>query len=303
MQPWACLAPYARSLRLPESGLDLFLYEAGPAEAAPLVLVHGLGDEADTWRHILPTLAKTRRVVALDLPGFGRSAKPQRSYTISFFQETLLELMDALAIPSAALVGHSLGAVIVQSTALRAPERVAHLALVDGGLVARTQKLDLATLAFIVPGLGEWLYNRLRKDPQAAYQSLEPYYNHLEDLPEAERAFLFQRVNERVWSDGQRKAFFSTLRNLARWLPAQQKSLPERLAHLEVPTLVVWGEQDQINKVENGRLLAAAQPSARLVIVPGAGHNVQQDNPQALLDALAALGGGPMRSPGPSGCR
>jgi len=288
MRPWPGLAPYARTLRLAESGLDLFIYEAGEPAAAPVVLVHGLGDEADTWRYTLPKLSETRRVIALDLPGFGRSARPERSYTIDFFQETLLEMLDTLAIQSAMLVGHSLGAVIVQSFALGAPERVTSLALIDGGLLARSQKLDLATMAFIVPGLGEWLYTRLRKDPQTAYQTLKPYYRNLEALPEEERAFLFQRVNERVWSDGQRKAFLSTLRNLARWIPAQQRSLSERLARLEIPTLVVWGEQDQINPVENGKLLAAAQPSARLVIVPGAGHNLQQEYPQALLQALAA---------------
>jgi pimeloyl-ACP methyl ester carboxylesterase len=288
MQPWPSLAPYARSLRLPKSGLQLFLYEAGPPDAAPLLLVHGLGDEADTWRHLLLKLSESKRVIALDLPGFGRSAKPERSYTVPFFQDVLLELLDTLTIPSAALVGHSLGAVIIQSLALRTPERVNRLVLVDGGLVARSQKLDPGTLAFIVPGLGEWLYNRLRRDAQAAYQSLKPYYRSLETLPEEDRTFLFQRVNERVWSDEQRRAFFSTLRNLARWLPAQQRSLPERLARLDAPTLVVWGEQDKINRVENGQLLAEVQPSASLVIVPGAGHNLQQETPQALLQALAA---------------
>jgi pimeloyl-ACP methyl ester carboxylesterase len=286
MQPWPGLASYTRSLRLPTSGLELFFYEAGQPEAQPLLLVHGLGDEADTWRHVLPKLSETNHIIALDLPGFGRSAKPETRYTIQFFQDTLLELLDALAIQSVVLVGHSLGAVIVQSIALRAPERAARLLLVDGGLLARSQKLALATLAFIVPGLGEWLYNRLRKDPQAAYQSLKPYYHSLDSLPDAERAFLFQRVNERVWSDGQRRAFFSTMRSLAGWLPSQQRGLPERLVRLETPTLVVWGEADQINPVENGRLLAAAQPSSRLVVVPGAGHNLQQEAPQALLDAL-----------------
>ena len=134
--------------------------------------------------------------------------------------------------------------------------------------------------------MGEWLYNRLRKDPQAAYETLRPYYGDLDRLPEADRDFLFQRVNERVWSDGQRRAFFSTFRGLARWLPAQQRTLPARLAASEVPTTAIWGELDRMNSVESGRRLVELQPTARLVVVPGAGHNVHQENPDAVLGAI-----------------
>ena len=105
------------------------------------------------------------------------------------------------------------------------------------------------------PLLGEWLYTRLRRDPQAAYQTLAPYYGRLDELPKADRAFLFQRVNERVWSDGQRRAFFSTFHSLARWLPGQQRDLAVRL-------------------------------STHLAVVPGAGHNVHQENAEAVLKAI-----------------
>jgi len=163
---------------------------------------------------------------------------------------------------------------------------VERLILVDGSLVARSQEIDLATLLFLIPGLGEWLYTRLRYDPQAAYQTLAPYYSRLNELPDADRAFLFQRVNERVWSDGQRRAFFSTFRNLARWLPGQQRDLASRLSTLGIPTLVVWGEADRINSIENGRALAELQATARLAVVPGAGHNVHQENAEAVLKVI-----------------
>ena len=93
-------------------------------------------------------------------------------------------------------------------------------------------------------------------------------------------------MNERVWSDGQRRAFLSTLRHLARVLPGQQRDLPARLDSLHVPTIVVWGERDRINDLENGRALAALQPGGRLVVVPGAGHNVHQEDPEAVLAAI-----------------
>jgi pimeloyl-ACP methyl ester carboxylesterase len=89
-----------------------------------------------------------------------------------------------------------------------------------------------------------------------------------------------------VWSDGQRRAFFSTFRNLARWLPGQQRDLPFRLSALGVPTLVVWGEADRISSIENGRALVELQPTARLATVPGAGHNVHQENAEAMLKEI-----------------
>ena len=285
-QPLPTLSDYAREIYLPKANLNLFLYEAGRPDAPAAVLVHGLGDEADTWRFVFPDLLPKRHTVAFDLPGFGRSDKPADSYTLEFFRDVLLELMDILEIPHATLVGHSLGALVVQLAALSAYTRVERLVLIDGSLASRKQRLDLKTTAYLVPGLGEWMYNRLRRDPQAAYQSLAPYYSNLEALPAEERAFLYQRVNERVWSDDQRKAFLSALRNLVHWLPAQQRSLIERLAKLTIPTLVLWGDQDKLQDPDNGRYLMEIQPSARLVIVPGAGHNLQQERPQPVVEAV-----------------
>ncbi len=298
MAPWPALEAHARRVALPGSGVSLFLYDAGPAEAPALVLVHGLGNEADTWRYVFPHLSERLRVIAVDLPGFGRSDKPRRAYTVPFFCDALLELLDAMGIARAGLVGHSLGAVIAHFAALQRPDRVERLVLVGGSLFAPSQKLDAATLLFLIPGVGEYLYRRFQKDADAAYRSLEPYYAHLDGLPESEREFVYRRVNERVADDAQRRAFFSTLRRLALWLPGQQRGLRERLAGLAVPTLVIWGEADRINPVAMGQALAEAQPSARLVVVPGAGHNVQEEAPDAVAEAILAGEDAPPDQPG-----
>lgn len=287
MEPWPGLDRYGRRVDLPKNGMALYLYDTGPAAKPPLLLVHGLADEADTWRHLIDPLAACFRVVAPDLPGFGRSDRPELAYTLPFFAGVLLELLDELEVERAVLVGHSLGGAIVQSMALARPECAERLVLIGGSLVARKQRLDLGTLLFLVPGLGEWLYNRLRNDPEAAFRSLAPYYSDLDKLPEADRDFLYQRVNERVWSDGQRRAFFSTLRELARSIRGQQRELLARLAELTAPTVVLWGELDRMNSVDNGRALVEMQPGARLVVLPGVGHNVQQEEPDAVLETLA----------------
>ena len=287
MEPWPGLKPYGRRVRLPD-GLNLFAYEAGDPQAEPLLLIHGLGDEADTWRHVFLPLAGRRRVLALDLPGFGRSDKPRRAYTLPFLRDTILRLMDALSLPRAALLGHSLGAVIAQSAALEQPDRVTSLTLVGGSLTSRAARLNPAILLMSLPFIGARLYNGLRANPQAAYDSLRPYYADLDSLPEADRQFLFLRVNQRVWSDGQRDAFLSILRHLVWSAPRQQAALEKRLARLPTPTHAIWGERDAINSVESGRALAALQPAggARLTILPGAGHAPHQEAPEAFLDKI-----------------
>jgi len=295
MQPFPGLERYARTAQV--QGRTLFYYDAGDPSAPAMLLVHGLADEADTWRHLIGPLAESSRVLAPDLPGFGRSEEPGAGFGIAPAAATMLALLDVLGIARATWVGHSLGAGICHWVGLQQPQRVERLALLSGSLLRsapeakrkglrRSQKVDPTLLAFLVPGLGEWLYTRLRRDPDAAYRTLAPYYVNLDGLPAADREFLYQRVNERVWSDRQRRAFFATLRGMARGSGAGP-DLASRLATLAVPTVAVWGEQDRINPLENGRALVEMQPTARLVTVPNAGHDVQQEQPEAVLAAIA----------------
>jgi pimeloyl-ACP methyl ester carboxylesterase len=108
----------------------------------------------------------------------------------------------------------------------------------------------------------------------------------LNKLPQDERDFLFTRVNQRVWSDDQRRAYFSTLRNTVAAVPRLQKDLAGRLAQVQVPTLVLWGEKDQINAPENGSALVQAQPNARLVVIHQAGHMPHQERADLVVQAI-----------------
>jgi pimeloyl-ACP methyl ester carboxylesterase len=293
MQPWPALAGYARTVMLPQSGLRIFTFDTarervGPQ--APVLLVHGLGDEADTWRHVVEPLAQQRRVIALDLPGFGRSDKPRRAYSLTFFRDTIIELLDALAIPQVSLVGHSLGGIIAHTVALVQPQRLRDLTLIDGCLSPHPQKMRLEMVFRLLPFVGERYYNGLRGRPKAAYASLAAYYTDIIRLPEADRQFLFQRVNERVWSDRQRDAYFSVLRQMPAWMMRHQRSLRAGLGTLTVPTVVVWGQDDQIIPVRAGQALVDIQASAHLVTITGSGHMPHQEQPAAFLQAIATVG-------------
>ena len=286
MEPWPLLQEYSRTIKLPKSDVELFFYDTGSAGKPTIMMVHGLGDEADSWRHLIPGLVDKYRILAPDLPGFGRSALPNAALAPSYLLSVLIELLDQLDLSQAILVGSSLGALLCQQISLEIPERVTGLVLLDGTLVASGQSLNLRLLLFLIPGIGEWFYKRLRKDPKAAFETLRPYYADLNGLPQRDKEFLFRRVNQRVWSEKQRKAYFSTLRQLALWTPRQQKELPGRLSRCRVPTLAIWGKEDAMVSVEAGRKLTQLQPTARLELIDEAGHMPHQERPQSVLETI-----------------
>jgi pimeloyl-ACP methyl ester carboxylesterase len=284
MPPAPALQSYAQSVVV--NDLRLHYYDSGPHPATPIVLIHGLGDEADTWRHVFPTLARWRRVIAPDLPGFGRSEKPRRAYTLAFFAHTIAGMLDALGIGQAVLIGHSMGAAVAQRLALAQPRRAERLVLIDGGLPTQLRRPPAQLWLFLTPGLGEMFYTSLRRSQEHAYATLGPYYHDLAGLPQADRAFLRERVWARVWSAGQRRAFLSALR----WLAIDQATRADffgmRLADLQTPTMIIWGEHDRIAPPAAGAAMAARLPQAQLRVIAESGHLPHQERPDQLIEAL-----------------
>ena len=289
MQPWPGLARYARTLTLPKGGSELFLFDTGTkgaSEQPVLLLVHGLGDEADTWRYLIEPLSLKYRVIAPDLPGFGRSGKPHRPCTPALYVDTILDLINVLGVANMSLAGHSLGGMIAHALTLAYPNVVSRLTLIDGCLSPLPQRVSLGMLTMLLPFLGKRYYNSLRSNPRAAYDTLRNYYANLDGLPEQDRDFLYQRVNERVWSDGQRDAYLSVMRYLPFWMMGNARKLTAKLGQSNVPTQVIWGENDIILTPDHAQALVAQQPNAHLHLIPNAGHLPHQERPQAVLDVL-----------------
>jgi pimeloyl-ACP methyl ester carboxylesterase len=278
------LRPYAREVDV--GGMKLHCYDAGSGDATPMLLIHGLGDEADTWRHVLLPLARHRRVVAVDLPGFGRSDRPNRAYTLAFFAQTVLRLMDAIGLHQAILVGSSMGAATAQRLALAYPDRVERLVLIGGSLPTVRGIPAGPIWLFLAPGLGEGFYTSLRRSPDAGYSTLQPYYHRLDALPEADRAFLAERVRARVFSDGQRRAYLSALRWLMIERALRANQFQGRVINQRTPTTLIWGEHDVIAPVASAYAMAALLPDAQIHVIPECGHLPQQERPEELLGVL-----------------
>jgi pimeloyl-ACP methyl ester carboxylesterase len=285
--PHPALEAFAR--RLEPDGL--FFYDAGP-NAGPnansvvgsvVILIHGNGDEADSWRHVLPTLAEQSRVIAPDLPGFGRSRALGQG-NLHDLAAGVLRILESERLKSVHLVGSSMGAVVA---GLVAQHLQASSLVLCGGSASSLglSKPSAGVKALLEPGIGEGYYTGLRDAGiDVAYDTLKPYYANLEGLSESDRNFLRDRVWARVWSDSQRNAFFAGLRSLF------DPTLSLSLDSLEpLRTLLLWGEHDQIMPISAAHKLHAALPNSRLEVIPQTGHLPHQERPEAFTTTLEAF--------------
>jgi pimeloyl-ACP methyl ester carboxylesterase len=274
--PHPTLAPFSRRLD------DVFYFGSrfSNGRQPDIILIHGNGDEADTWRHVWPAISSVRHVMALDLPGFGRSA-PRASGDLSALAAGVRSFIQAQAMDHVALVGSSLGAVVACQVAVALPKVVSSLTLIGGPVPGLPQpEINPGVRAMLEPGVGEAYYTGLRDQGQdAAYASLEPYYANLSGLSASDQSFLRERVWARVWSDTQRTAFFAALRS--KFNPG---TLSKRLE--TIPLQLIWGEHDQIMPISVAHGIRAALPHAQLEVIEGAGHLPHQEKPEAVLKAL-----------------
>ena len=287
MSPWPALEPFAQIKHCPDLDLDIFYFSAGDENNDKIILVHGLGDEADTWRHIMLPLSEEYHVIALDLPGFGRSDQPNLAYTPEFMINSILCLMEELDISSALFIGSSLGGILTHLMTVTHLDKVNGLVLVGGAVSAKQDFNNKGLNLMRIPILGEFLYTRLRKKPITAYKTLEAVYHRLENLPADDQSFLFHRVNQRVWSEGQRRAYFSTLRHLFSWLNHTQCKILEKLSSLIIPTLVIRGEFDSLFSNEAADYIRSEQPHVETANIEDSGHLPHQEKPEAFLNVLA----------------
>jgi pimeloyl-ACP methyl ester carboxylesterase len=283
------LADHAGAITISDGTRIAYVDSAPGSQADPIVLVHGLQDEADSWRHVFQPLARLRRVLALDLPGFGRSDKRARRYSLEFFAGMVQRWLDALDIKRASFMGNSMGAMISEQIALTQPGRVRDLTLVAGTLVITRQPAGPSGALFrrlFANWLDKRYFARLRESPQAAYETLRSYYANLDALPQDDRDFLFQRVNERVWDEAQRLAALSAQLSFVPFFVRNMSAIKRGVPKLTMPTTVIWGSKDGVFPLENGPARARMQTGARYVEIAGAGHLPHQERPEAFMEAL-----------------
>lgn len=274
-------------LTVDNPGLELALSDTGPGTSAPaLLLLHGLGSYLPAWSRNVPALAAHHRVVAIDLPGYGKSAKGPYPYTMDFFAGVVDRVIGALGLGRVALCGHSMGAQIAMTHALLFPGRAERLLLLaPAGLEAFTGS-EARWLAAAVSA------ESVQATPVAGIHA--NLANNFCALPEEARFMAEDRV--RVVGgpdfDGYARAVSASVRGML------DGPVLHRLEEIRAPALLLFGEEDRLipNPVlhpgQTTRALAQAAaarfPDARLVFVPRAGHMLHFERPDAVNQALLA---------------
>jgi pimeloyl-ACP methyl ester carboxylesterase len=246
--------------RVQVNGIDVH-YETAGAGAPCVCLVHGTGGTGGVWGRQLEGLADIARVVAPDLPGHGRSggAPPRRIEEAATF---VARFLDALSVPRVVIGGHSMGGAVAQQFALTWPDRVEGIVLVGTGARLRVLPRLLDLLASDYP-------EGLRLLMQLAVGSQAPAELRA-DLHRATAA----NPQPVVLGDLQACDVFDAM---------------DRIGTIRAPTLAICGEEDQLTPPRYSRFFAERIAGARAVVVPGAGHYVQVEQPEATTAALREL--------------
>jgi pimeloyl-ACP methyl ester carboxylesterase len=252
-------------------------------EGPLIVLIHGITSTSDVWLGVMERLAERHTVVAPDLLGHGRSAKPRGDYSLGAYASGARDLLGVLGFERGTVVGHSLGGGIALQFAYQFPEYCERLVLVSSGGLGKEVHPLLRAAA--LPGAELVLPLIIRTWAIDAGSAVAGVLGRLglsagPDLAEAARGYAS------LADRGAREAFLHTLRAVVD-LEGQRVSATDRLYLAEnLPTLLIWGTDDPIIPIEHGRSARERIPGSRLVEISGAGHWPQLDEPDRFVAEL-----------------
>jgi pimeloyl-ACP methyl ester carboxylesterase len=266
----------------------------GPDGAPTVVLVHGLGGSHLNWDLFAPLLRPHARVLALDLPGFGRSEPGDRRTTVHDNVKVLDRFLTEVAGTPAVLVGNSMGGMISILQTAAAPWKVNGLVLLDAAVPGPRRALDpLVAMTFVVyaiPMLGE-RFLALRRKRSTPLRQVRDMLRLCGVDPDALPAHTIDRsltlIKQRQDVPGMDKAFLSAARSLIRLL-VDPRSYRTAMASIRVPVLMVQGDEDRVVPVAAARDIAGRHPRWRYLELPGVGHVPQLQVPERLAAEVLA---------------
>ena len=264
--------------------LNVHYKRAGTGSPA-IILLHGFGASEFSWREVMEPLSSLGSVYAYDRPGFGLTDRPrakdwtgENPYSLRSQEQMLLDFMNEMGIEKAVLVGNSAGGAVATLFTLENPEHVSALILVDSAWRDSTQG--------VLPAWQKWVLDT----PQAArlgplfMRSIRKWGTELIKTawhdPEKIPAGVVEGYQKPLESENWDRGLFEILKARA------PVNLEARLDELDIPVLVVSGDDDRIIPTEDSRLLASLIPGAELVILPACGHVPQEECPDDFLKAV-----------------
>ncbi len=240
-------------------GQTIRYYDHG--EGPPLILIHGLGADADVWAYCLGPLSRSHRVIAPDLLGFGRSSKPLIRYHVWTFVEVLDRLLHDLNLGQVSIVGNSMGGWIAAWFAIRFPERVQRLVLNDA--------IGIAAGAVDPPV--DFRPSSLQSTREVMQFVMGDADLVTDDMIQATYELHLER------NDG------PTIASIMEAIDARSDSLDDHLGRIIAPTLLLWGDLDRVSPSPVAENFRRMIKGAKLEVIPQCGHIPALEKPQELV--------------------
>jgi len=279
-EPDARLTPYrdeqVKRGRLRDVGLDGYTYCILEAGSGPtLVLLYGLGGSLYDWRHMIDGLSKKHRVIAMDLLGAGESSMPPNGdYSVVAQARRVKGLLDLLGVEKPTLIGTSYGGGVAIAFAEYWPDRLDGLVLIDS--VCYADEIPWYVDLSRVPGAPGLV--RILPVEEMVERTLRGCYRDPKRLTSDEVAMYTKEL-----APAERRA--SVVKTVRALVPKDLTEFHARLRSIEIETLLVWGESDDVVPIKFGKRLARDLPHARFVELP-AGHVPNQECPQKVVDLV-----------------
>ena len=249
----------------------------------PIVLIHGMVNSSRHWQQVALRLADRHTVIAPDLIGHGDSATPRGDYSLGAHAAALRDLLTAIGVGAATIVGHSLGGGVAMQFYWQFPERVERLVLVSSGGLGP----EVSPLLRLAAAPGAATAVRLAANPRVL-AAISVGAEWLDRGRPGRGTYLraVARALAPLQRSGARKAFLETLRSVID-VRGQRVSAVDRLYLLgPVPSLIVWGERDRTIPLAHGRAAHRLIPGSRFEALPRAAHFPHLEDPDGLAEAL-----------------
>ena len=248
--------------RMPD-GTRLRYFQQGPPDAPAILMLHGLSDSSFSFSRILPLIPRQYQAIALDQRGHGESDRPEHGYQVAGLASDALAVLDAAHVSKALVVGHSMGSFVARTMAVRAPERVAGLVLLNPGTAGANP---------VVEGL--WEVVSQLTDP------VDPVFVREFQVSCIARPvppdFLDLVVQESLKLPA--ATWRAALSGVMAYQPCEER--------ITCPTLVLGGDRDAVFSVAEMQAVAAGIKGARVRILEGIGHTPQWEDPRTTVNIL-----------------
>ena len=266
---------------MPLLGMEVHFRDEGlKSDSVPIFLLHGMSSSLHTWDSVVLQLATQKRVISLDLPGFGLTGpSPENTYNFDYYNKFIDSFSRRLQIKRFTLVGNSMGGAIAWNYALHNPVAVSRLILIDAlGYPSRGESGSLGFTIASTPVLNNLL---LFATPKALVRkSLETIYYNQDRVTDEQ----VERFHDMAIREGNREAALKIFRG------SFKTSKPKgQIDQIRTPTLILWGEKDNLISVENARQFNQDIRGSLLEIYPNVGHVPMEEVPGSVSRSILSF--------------